>query len=156
MLQEQSSSELHPLWRKVTALNGQVFYFNPFTGRISQNAFPAPPSVPGGILSDEVAPAIELELFSPCCQHVSAHQKCVLYSNAEHSCTKQTTSTIPLTSVRGRVGEGGGVAQQVYAMHKVGFAVTQFFLLHLLNNPQPHSMLDSHVEHKTFTYDALQ
>jgi len=54
-MQEQASSELHPLWREVTALNGRTFYFNPFTGRVSQERFEAPPSVQGGILSDEAS-----------------------------------------------------------------------------------------------------
>jgi len=62
-MQEQACSRLHPLWREVTALNGRTFYFNPFTGRVSQERFEAPPSVQGGILSDE---ASLLHLCSAC------------------------------------------------------------------------------------------
>ena len=54
-MQEQASSRLHPLWREVTAINGRTFYFNPFTGRVSQERFETPPSVQGGILSDEAS-----------------------------------------------------------------------------------------------------
>lgn len=52
-MQGEATSELHPLWRKVTALDGRTFYYNPFTGRVSRRRFEAPPPVQGGILSDE-------------------------------------------------------------------------------------------------------
>ena len=70
VMQAQSSSALHPLWRKVVALDGRVFFFNPFTGRISKDAFPAPPPVLGGILSDEVPHILHLQhsTFHSCLQ----------------------------------------------------------------------------------------
>ncbi len=72
-MQEQASSSLHPLWREVTALNGRTFYFNPFTGRVSQEQFEAPPSVQGGILSDEAS------LLHLCSLHLCSLHLCSLH-----------------------------------------------------------------------------
>ena len=54
-VQGKASSTLHPLWRKIVALDSSVFYYNPYTGRVSKEGFPPPPPVLGGILSDEVS-----------------------------------------------------------------------------------------------------
>lgn len=54
-VQGTALSNLHPLWRKITALDSSVFYYNPFTGRVSKEGFPPPAPVHGGILSDEVS-----------------------------------------------------------------------------------------------------
>ena len=54
-MQVNTQPSLHPLWRKITALDSTVFYYNPFTGRISKEGFAPLPQVQGGILSDEVS-----------------------------------------------------------------------------------------------------
>lgn len=54
-VQGTAMSDLHPLWRKITAFDSSVFYYNPFIGRVSQEGFPPPAPVHGGILSDEVS-----------------------------------------------------------------------------------------------------
>ena len=54
-VQGKATLTLHPLWRKIAALDSSIFYYNPFTGRVSKEGFPPPPPVLGGILSDEVS-----------------------------------------------------------------------------------------------------
>lgn len=54
-VQGKATSMLHPLWRKIKALDSSIFYYNPFTGRVSKEAFPPPAPVLGGILADEVS-----------------------------------------------------------------------------------------------------
>ena len=57
-MQEETKPTLHPLWRKVIALDKTTLYCNPFTGRVSLEGFLPPAPVQGGILSDEVSPHI--------------------------------------------------------------------------------------------------
>ncbi|CAL8467045.1 g6581 [Coccomyxa elongata] len=63
-VKKECLGELHPLWRQVTCIDGQIFYVNPFNGLLSRTPFPAPDPVPGGILADEMGMGKTVELLA--------------------------------------------------------------------------------------------
>ncbi|XP_068707085.1 E3 ubiquitin-protein ligase SHPRH-like isoform X2 [Montipora foliosa] len=58
------STLLHPLWREIHSLDGKLLYFNPYTGRVTKECFPAPLLPLGGVLADEMGLGKTVEVIA--------------------------------------------------------------------------------------------
>lgn len=84
------STPLHPLWREIHSLDGKLMYFNPYTGRVTKECFPAPLLPLGGILADEMGLGKTVEVIACILCHPKPSSKDKLVDQCRTAHAKST------------------------------------------------------------------